>query len=106
MIFNIGSFFAKNGAQQLFFRGQLCFTFWRHLAHQHVTRFDLGANVADTRLIQTPQLHLGQIGNITRDFFSAELGVTRNHAQFFNMNRGIAVFSHVRWKSGSSPSKL
>ena len=39
-------------------------------------------------------MRFGQVGNIAGDFFRAQLGVACDHAQFFDVNRGVAVIGH------------
>ena len=91
-VFHIAGFFAKNGTQQLFFRRQLGFTLGRDLADQHVARLDFRTDGNNAGGIQAPQLALCQVGDITGNFFRAELGIARHHRQFLDVNRGVAVF--------------
>jgi hypothetical protein len=35
-----------------------------------------------------------RLGNVARDFFGAQLGVARHHHELFDVDRGVAVFSH------------
>ena len=93
-VFHVAGFFAKNGAQQFFFGREGGFAFGRNLAHQHVARLHFSAHVDDARVVQTVELRFRQVGNIACDFFSAQLGITRHHHQFFDMDGGVAVIGH------------
>ena len=93
-VFHIACLFAKDSAQELFFRCQCRFTFRCDLAHQRVARFNFSAHIDDAGLVQTIELLLAQIWNVARNFFRPKLGVPGHHDQFFNMDRGVAVISH------------
>src|SRR5690606_1546922 len=93
-VFHVGRFFAKDGAQQFFFRRQLGLALGRDLAHQHVVGGDFGADVDDAGIIQAVQLGFGQVADVAGDFLGPELGVARHHRQFLDVDRGVAVVGH------------
>ena len=37
---------------------------------------------------------LAQVGDVASNFFSTQLGVTRHHHEFFDVDRGVAVLCH------------
>jgi len=57
-------------------------------------RLHFGTHVDDAGVVQTVELLLGQVGNVTGDFFRAQLGVTRHHHQFLDVDGGVTVFGH------------
>ena len=93
-VLHVRSLLAENRAQQLLFRRQRGLTLGRDLADQRVAGLDFGTHVDDARLVEAVQLLFRQVRNVARDFFGTELGVARHHHEFFDMDRGVAVFGH------------
>ena len=93
-VFHIAGLFAEDRAQQFFFGCQCGFAFWRDLADQCVAGLHFCTHVDDAGVIQTVELLLSQVWNIACDFFCTQLGVTRHHHEFFDVDRGVAVFCH------------
>ena len=90
-VLHVGRLLAEDRAKQLLFRRQRGLALGRDLAHQHIARVDLGADVDDARFVQASQLLLGQVRDVTRDLFRAQLGVAGHHHQFLDVDRGVAV---------------
>src|SRR5690554_5599339 len=90
-VLDVGSLLAKDGAQQFLFWRKLGFALGRYLAHQHVVGTHFGADVDNARVVQTIKLGFGQVADVAGDFFGTQLGVARNHRQFLDMDRGVAV---------------
>ena len=65
--------FAKNRAQQPFFRTKLLFTFRRNFPDKHIARFHFRADLHDTIFIQMAQTVFAHIWNIARHDFRAKL---------------------------------
>src|SRR3989454_11930042 len=84
-VFDVTRFFSKNRAQQLLLGSELGLALRRHLAHQHVARLDLGADVHDARLVEARELRLREVGDVPRDLLGSELGVARHHRQLLAM---------------------
>src|SRR5690606_17045895 len=93
-VFHVGGFFAKDRAQQFFFRRQLGFALGRDLADQHVVGLHFGADVDDARVIQPVELGFGQVADVARDFLGSELRVASHDGQFLDVDRGIAIVGH------------
>ena len=93
-VFHVAGFFAEDGAQQFFFRCQRGLAFGCDLADQRVARLDFSAHVDDAGLVEAVELQLGQVRNVARDVLGTELGVAGHDHEFFNVNRGVAVFSN------------
>jgi hypothetical protein len=51
-------------------------------------------------------LLLGQVRDVAGDFFGTQLGVAGHHHQFFDVDRGVAVFSHDALEIRIESSKL
>ncbi len=90
-VFYVGGFFAKDCAQQLFFRRQLGLTLRRDFADQHIAGVYFGADVDDARIVEPAELILRKIGDIASDFFRPELRVACDDVQLFDMDRRVAV---------------
>src|SRR3990172_6518642 len=88
---NIAGFLAEDGAQQLFLRGELSFTFGGHLAHQDVAGLHIGADPDDAGLVQIRQKPFGHIGNIASDLLRPELGVSSLGVELLDMDRSVSV---------------
>ena len=67
-VLHVRGLLAEDRAQQLLLRRELGLALGRDLAHQHVTRLDLRADVDDARLVQPRELRFGQVGDVARDF--------------------------------------
>ena len=90
-VLHVGGLLAEDRAQQLLFRRQLGLALRRDLAHQHVTRIDLGTDVDDAGIIEACQLVLGKVADVARDFLGSELGIARDDVQLLDVDRGVAV---------------
>src|SRR3984885_7343769 len=88
---NIAGLFAEDGAQQLLFRRELGFALGRYLANQNVVVLDLGADADDSALVEVAQRGLGDVGNITRDFFRSQLGVAGFDFKLLDVDRGVVI---------------
>ena len=93
-VFHIAGFFAEDGAQQFFFWCECGLAFWCDLADQCVARLHFSTDINDAGVVQTVELLLSQVWNVAGNFFCAQLGVTRHHHEFFDVDGGVAVFSH------------
>src|SRR5271156_5768421 len=88
---NVAGLFAEDCAQQLLFRRQLGFALGRYFADQDVVVLDLGADADDSALVEVAQCRLGDVGNITRDFFRSQLGVARFDFKLLDVHRGVVI---------------
>ena len=93
-VFYIAGFFTEDGTQQFFFGREGGFTFGRDFTHQRIAGHDFRTHIDDAGIVQTVELLLGQVGNIAGNFLRPQLGITRHDHEFFDVNRGIAVFCH------------
>ncbi len=90
-VLNVRGLLAEDRAQQLLFGGELGLALGRDLAHEHVARLDLGADVHDARLVQARQLRLTQRRDVAGDLLGPELGVTGDDGELLDVDRGEAV---------------
>ncbi len=90
-VLHVGGLLAEDRAQQLLFRRQLGFALRRHLADQHVTGLDFGADVDDARLVETAELRFAEARDVARDFLGTELGVARDHRELLDVDRRVAI---------------
>ena len=67
------------------------FTLRRHLTDEHIASLHFSTNLNNARFVQTAQLIFAQVGNVARNFFSAQLGIASNHREFFNVDRSVTV---------------
>src|SRR5581483_7640507 len=93
-VLNVGRLLAENRAQQLLFRRELGLALRRHLADQHIARFDFGADVDDARLVQPDELRLGEVRDVAGNLFGPELRVPRDDGELLDVDRGEAVVGH------------
>ncbi len=84
--------FTEDGAQQFLFRGKLRFPFGSDLADQNIAGSHLGADADDAAFVEVAQRGVADIGDVARDFFRPEFGVTSFDLQLFDVDRGVAVF--------------
>ena len=63
-VLHVGCFFTEYGAQQFLFRCELGLSLGRHLAHQDISRGDLGADIDNTGFIQFGQRGFTDIRNV------------------------------------------
>ena len=91
-ILDITGLFAKDGAQELFLRRKHGFTLGGDLAHQHIARLHLSTDADDARIIKVAQPFLTNVGNISGDFFLAQLGVAGHGLENLNVYRSKGVF--------------
>ena len=85
-ILHITRFFAEDGTQQALFRRKFFFAFWRYLPDQDIVRSHFGADADDPVLIQVLDRLFTDIRNVAGDLFGAQLGITRFHFVFLNMD--------------------
>ena len=90
-VLHVGGLLAEDRAQQLLLRRQLRLALRRDLADQHVAGLDLGADVDDARLVQAAELRLAERADVAGDLLGTELGVARDHRQFLDVDRRVAV---------------
>src|SRR5476651_601269 len=90
-IANVGSLFAEDGAQQLFFRRHRAFALWRDLADQDVAGAHFRADIDDAGFVEILQRFFRNVRNVAGDFLRAELGVARHHLEFLDVDRGEDV---------------
>src|SRR5713226_2841159 len=88
---NIASFFAEDGAQQLFFRRERGLALGRDLADEDVARLHDRADADDAALVEVAKERLADVGNIASDFLGAKLGVARFDFVLLDVNRGVVV---------------
>ena len=93
-VFHIAGFFTEDGTQQFFFGRERSFTLGCHFTDQRIAGHDFRTHVDDAGIVQTVELLFGQIGNIAGNFLRAQLGITRHDHEFFDVDRGVAVFCH------------
>src|SRR6185312_16314457 len=91
---DVGRLLAEDGAQELLFRRHRAFALRRDLADQDVAGVDFRADVDDAGLVEVLQRLFRHVRNVARDLFRAELGVTRHHLEFLDVNGGEHVFLH------------
>src|ERR1700692_1231912 len=91
---NVSGFFAEDGAQQLFFRGQCGFALRRNFADQNVAGLDDCADANDAAFVQIAQERLADVRNVPGNFFRAELGVTRFDFILLDVNGGVVIVLH------------
>src|SRR6185312_4286286 len=91
---DVGRLFAEDGAQELLFRRHRAFALRRDLADQDVAGVHFRADVDDAGLVEVLQRLFRHVRNVARDLFRAELGVTRHHLEFLDVNGGEHVFLH------------
>ncbi len=90
-VLHVRRLLAEDRAQQLLFRRQLGFALRRHLADQHVARFDFRTDVHDARFVETAKLDFREVRDIARDFFRPELRVACDDVQLFDVDRRVAI---------------
>src|SRR5262249_57075437 len=66
----------------------------RDLADKDVASVNLGTDINDARLVEVLERLFRNVGNVTGDFFGPELGVTRHHFEFFDVDGGEHVVLH------------
>ena len=88
---DIGRLFAKDGAQQFFFRCYRRFAFRRNLADQNVAGLDFGTDVNDACLIQITQSFFADVRDVAGNLFLTKFGIAGHHFKFFNMQRSEDV---------------
>ncbi len=86
-VLHVRSLLAEDRSQQLLLGRELRLALRRHLADQHVVRFDLGADVDDSRLVEPGERRLPDVGNVSRHLLGAELGVTRHARELLDVDR-------------------
>ena len=91
---NVGSLFAEDGAQELFFRRHRAFALGRDLADENIARLHFGTNVNDARFVEVLERFFTHIRNVAGDFFRAELGVARHHVEFIDVDGGEHVIAN------------
>mmetsp|Transcript_2825 Transcript_2825/g.3730 ORF Transcript_2825/g.3730 Transcript_2825/m.3730 type:complete len:450 (-) Transcript_2825:1173-2522(-) len=83
--------FAKDGAQQLFFRGHRAFALWCDLANQNIARLHVSTDVHDASLVEVAQRFFTDVRDVASDFFRTKLGVTCGDFEFLDVDRGEDV---------------
>ena len=98
-IFHIARLFAKNSPQQALLRRQFFFAFGRDLADQDIVRANFRTDTNDAAFVEVFDGIFTNVWNIPGDLFGAELGITRFHFIFFNVDRGKAVFLNQSFRN-------
>ena len=93
-IAHVGGFLAKDRAQQPFLGRKFGFTFRSDLADENVARLDFRADADDAVVAQILERLFADVGDVARDFFGTELGITRATFKFLNVDRGEDVLAH------------
>src|SRR5439155_12583433 len=85
-IAHVTGLFTKDGAQQLFFGGELRFALGRDLSDENVPGLYVRTDPDDACLIKIFQERLTDIRDIPGDFLRPEFGIARLDFEFFNMD--------------------
>ena len=93
-IADVGSLFAEDGAQQLFFRRHRAFALRRDLADQDVAGADFGADIDDAGFVEVLQRFFRNVRNVAGDFLRSELGIAGHHLELLDVDRGEDVVLH------------
>src|SRR5580693_1050348 len=88
---HIGRLLAEDGAEKLFLRRHRAFALRRDLADQDVAGADFGADIDDAGFVEVFERLFRNVRNVAGDFLRPELGVTRHHFEFLNMDRSEDV---------------
>src|SRR5690606_23648621 len=85
---------AKDGPQQLLFRGQLFLALGRDLTHENVVFLHVGADADDPALVQILQRVFADVRNVVGYFFWTQLGIACFQLVLLNVYRGEDVLAH------------
>src|SRR3546814_339623 len=91
---HVARLFAKDGAQQLFFRRHRAFALRRDLADQYVARPDLGADIDDARLVEVAQRFLADVRDVAGDVLRPKPRIARGDLELLDVDRGEDVVLH------------
>src|SRR5262249_32868754 len=91
---HVTSFFAEDGAEQFFFRGERGLALGRDLADQNVARLDDCADADDAAFVEVAQERFANIGNVASNFFGTQLRVARLDFVLFDVDRSVIVVLH------------
>ena len=84
--------FSPKMARRSFSSGVSCVSpFGRDLADQDVAGLDLGPDAHDPRLVEVLEGLLGDVRDVARDLFLAQLRVARLDLELLDVDRGVAV---------------
>src|SRR5262249_15473363 len=85
-IADVTSALAEDRAEELLFRRQLRLALRRDLADEDIAGLHFGADAHDARFVEVLEGFLADVRNVARDFFFAELGVSGDALELFNVN--------------------
>ncbi len=91
---HVGGLLAEDCAQQLLFRRHRAFALRRDLADEDVAGVDLRTDEDDAGLVEVLQSLFGDVGDVARDFFGAELGIAGHDLELLDVDRGEDVIEH------------
>src|SRR5216110_1554646 len=93
---NIAGLFAKNGAEQFFFRRERGLALGRDFADEDVSRLHHRTDADDAAFVEVAEERLADVGNIACDFLGAELGVARFDFVLLDMDGSVVnVFDQL-----------
>ena len=85
---------AENGAEQPLLGREFRLALGRNFTDENIAALHFRADAHDAVLVEVFQRVVAHVGDIARDFFLAEFGVSRLRLVFFNVNRGEHVVLH------------
>src|SRR6266699_1379990 len=88
---NIAGLFAKNGAEQFFFRRERGLALGRDFADQDVSRLHHRTDADDAAFVEVAEERLADVGNIAGDFLRAELGVARFDFVLLDVDGSVVI---------------
>ncbi len=105
-IADVGSLFAEDGAQQLFFRRHRAFALRRDLADQDVAGANFGTDIDDAGFVEVLQRFFRDVRNVAGDFLRPELvsrAITSNSSMWIEVKTSSFT---IRSESKIESSKL
>src|SRR6267154_1622263 len=88
---NIAGLFAKDGAEQFFFRCQRGLALRRDFADEDVSRLHHRTAADDAAFVEVAEERLADVGNIACDFLGTELGVARFDFVLLDVNGSVVI---------------